>query len=500
MKKYIKYVQVSLLALAISSCDNDNYLDVNVDPNNPTEVSPDLILPTAQNYTVRNMYLGVGGRYTNTFGNIMMANWSETDGYSWYDDEFGYIMGSNFYDRIFDYSYIYTLKTYQEVINAGDETTDNFTAIAEIMKAYHFQMLVDGYGDIPYFEALQRENAATPAYDSAEAIYDDLIIKLDEAITTIKEADSDDQVPGSGDIVFNGNMTSWIQFANTLKLRILVRQSGMSSKQAYIQENMNNIVAEGSGFLLEDALVNPGYTNDDGKQNPFFQDFGENIAGEAVNNNLATCASEFVIDFLQNASDPRIDRLYEEPAGGHKGTPQGLTNYPDGFEAADVSNIGPGLLKGSTQSSPIMLAAESLFLQAEAAQRGYLSGNAQALYEQAITASFNFLGADANEDGSTDDDAATYFGQSKTNVGWSSSDPIEAIITQKWIALNGTNGWESWVEYNRTGYPANVPVALNQTNADRPVRLSYPASERVGNAANVPNQPNEFSDKIFWAN
>ena len=44
MKKYIKYVQVSLLALAISSCDNDNYLDVNVDPNNPTEVSPDFDL------------------------------------------------------------------------------------------------------------------------------------------------------------------------------------------------------------------------------------------------------------------------------------------------------------------------------------------------------------------------------------------------------------------------------------------------------------------------
>src|SRR5690606_5090199 len=177
------------------------------------------------------------------------------------------------------------------------------------------------------------------------------------------------------------------------------------------------------------------------------------------------------------------------------GVVQGLLNYPpdNSLEPTFTSNIGPGLLKGPTQDAPLMTMAESLFLQSEAALKGYLPGaNAQALYESAIQASFDFLGATG---------AATYYGQNANNVGWNASpNKLQAIITQKWIALNGINGHESWVEYNRTGYPTGLPVPLENTRADRPVRLSYPSSEITGNSTNVPAQPNEFTQKIFWAN
>ena len=86
-------------------------------------------------------------------------------------------------------------------------------------------------------------------------------------------------------------------------------------------------------------------------------------------------------------------------------------------------------------------------------------------------------------------------------VDWSASpNKMEAIITQKWLALNGVNAFESWVEYNRTGYPSNLPISTYASQADRPVRLEYPASELSSNGGNVPNQPDAFSDKIFWAN
>lgn len=490
MKKYIKYLQVALVFLAVVSCSED-FLDVNVDPNNPTSVTPDLALPVAQNYTASDL---LGNRRLNTFGNLMMVNWSQSDGFSWYYDEFNYLVTSNFYTQIWDNTYLSTLKQYNTLASLTDTYT-NYAAISKIMMAYHFQILVDTYGDIPYFEALGRSQNPSPAYDDAQLVYEDLIVEIDEAIALIKGADTFTVVPGADDIMFNGNMEKWIQFGNTLKLRILVRQSGLSGRQSYIQENMQTILNEGSGFITSTASANPGYLNETGKQSPFWAAYGLTVAGEKQNNGEATIASDYIINYLQNTNDPRIGRIYQEDPTGFLGVVQGLLNYPpdQSFEPKFTSNIGPGLLVGPTQDAPIMTLAEALFLQAEAALKGFLPGeSAQALYESGIQASFDFLGATG---------AATYYGQGVNNVGWNASpNKLQAIITQKWIALNGINGHESWVEYNRTGFPTGLPVPLENTRADRPVRLSYPSSELTSNGGNVPAQPNEFSQKIFWAN
>ncbi|HET8839100.1 MAG TPA: SusD/RagB family nutrient-binding outer membrane lipoprotein, partial [Flavobacteriaceae bacterium] len=319
MKKYLKYIQVAFVALALAACSED-YLDVNTDPNNPTSVSPDLVLSTAQVQTARVMYLD---RYANTLGNLFMVNWSQADGYSWYYDEFNYLVTPSFYSQIWDYSYLNPLKNYTVLTDLEGETYDNYKAIAMIMKSFHFQMLVDAYGDVPYFEALKRGENPTPKYDDAQLIYEDLIVKIDDAISLIKNADSDDLVPESDDVVFGGDMNSWIQFGNTLKLRILMRQSEMGGRAGYIQQHVDDIVAEGSGFLTTGAMINPGYTNEESKQNPFYASYGLTVTGELQNNTLATAASEYAIDYLQATSDPRIDWIYEKPDTGHLGVPQG---------------------------------------------------------------------------------------------------------------------------------------------------------------------------------
>lgn len=492
MKKYTKSILVLLLTVITISC-SDNYLGDNVDPNNPVQVSPNLVLPTAQTSTAALMH---NHSRLNTFGNLMMVNWSQSDGFNWYNDEFNYTVNSSFYDAIFDDSFLGPMKNYNVLRNLSGDYS-NYKAIGEIMIAYHFQILVDTYGDVPYFQSLQRNSISSPAYDNAQVIYDDLIVKLDDAIETIKSASATTVVPGSDDVMFQGDMTSWIKFANTIKLRILVRQSGMASRAAYVQTNMDNIVAEGSGFITEDVVVNPGYLNVANKRSPFYNAYGLTIVGQTQNNGEATCASDYIINYLTNTNDLRINQLYTEPATGHLGVPQGLLNYPEdnSFEPQFVSKIGPGILSSATQDAPIMQVAEALLLQAEAVQRNFMVGNAKALYEDAITASFSFLGLSAG-------DASSYFSQSGlVNVNWDASpNKIQAIITQKWVALNGTNGHESWVEYNRTGYPSGLPLPLNNTNADRPVRLAYPQSELTNNAANVPTQPNVFTQKIFWAN
>lgn len=490
MKNILKYFGLLSVIVLMASCEN--FLDVNEDPNNPVSVTPDLVLPVAQNYTANVMKMD---RYINCLGNMMMYNWSQSDGYSWYGDEFKYNVTSSFYQQCFNYSYSNVLKSYQILANL-DSTYACYKAIGTIMKAYHFQLLVDMYGDVPYSEALQRSGEATPKYDDAKTIYEDLIVQLTAAIKMIDD-NPVSKKPGVDDIMFGGDMDEWKKFANTVKLRILVRQSKMSGRDTYLKEQFAIIAQEGSGFITADVGVNPGYAVEVNKQNPLWDDFGKDPAGTAEMSGNATCATDYVLAFLADTKDPRIDRIYEKPETGHLGVFQGMLDYDtpvvDAYTFDKVSNIGPGILKSATMDAVIYTLAESYLNQAEARLKGLITtgDDAQTLYENGIEASFDYLGATGAE---------AYYTQIKNLVNWeSSTNKLEAIITQKWIATNGITAEQSWFDYNRTGFPAGLPISDQASTNDRPVRLFYPAGEYSSNGENLPTQPNAFTEKIFWA-
>ncbi len=109
--------------------------------------------------------------------------------------------------------------------------------------------------------------------------------------------------------------------------------------------------------------------------------------------------------------------------------------------------------------------------RAEARQKGLITTGptAKELYQSGITASFEYLGLDAAA-------ATTYYSQVLNNVNYdNSTNKQEAIITQKWIAVNGINAEQSWFDYSRTGYPSGLPIPLNYSgSADRPVRIILP--------------------------
>ena len=483
--------------LFTTSCEK--FLDVNTDPNNPTIVTPELVLPVAQNYTAN---YNLSRFRLNHLGNMMMFNWSETFGFSWYDDEFRYKVTSTFYDDLFDYAYNSCLKQYTALDDYGDEYA-YYKAISSIMKAYHFQILVDLYGDVPYSEALLRGENPTPKYDDAETIYKDLMVQLTDAIALINttEADLTIKTPGSDDLMFGGDMTKWKQFANSLKVRLLNRAKGSFDVDA----ELTAIANEGSGFITADVSVNPPYQNEEGKQNPYWRDLGWDVGGTVKLTNDATCATQYDIDFLTTSNDPRIDYIYERPATGHLGVEQGVEAAAD-HSAPDVSNIGPGILKGSDDHENPILAdgsgmpgiiftlAETDFNLAELALAGYnVGGTAENFYNAGVQASFNTLDAG---------DALSYLLQDVRNIRYLSSagNELEAIITQKWIALNGIDAAQSWFDYSRTGFPANLPISALASTSDRPVRLYYPSSEITGNSENLPAQPDAFTSKIFWAN
>ena len=371
------------------------------------------------------------------------------------------------------------------------------------MKALHFQLLVDTYGNIPFTQALQGVTTAQPTYDDAKTVYEGVFGQLDAGLALFNEAEKQAAQgltggnPGINDIMFRGNLAKWRRFANTLKLRMLLRQSEKADRAAFIQSQLAVIKTSGYGFLRagETAAVNPGYANSANQQNPFYATYGYKINGQPTEAYNVYRGNKYAITFYQSTNDPRL-KAYYAPVGGVGSTFNGAffgttTPVPNG----QTSGIGPGLLQKVNQDAVILSSHEALFLQAEAAQRGWITGDPKTLYQQAITESFVNVGLTAV-------DAATYYGQTLNNVGFDASgNKIEAIITQKWASLNGWSPFEAWSDYRRLGLPA-VPISLDPSTSVKqiPVRLFYPQSEYNYNGANVQAQGNinQFTSKIFW--
>ena len=489
------------MAITVSCSD---YLDINEDPNNPsaTNVTPDLILAGALTSSYSTQ-----ARRMNRLGNVMMNNWganvnSFTGGFS---EEFSLAIDNNFYGDIFDNLYI-TTANFQAVIDDSRSEYSNHKAIAKIMKAHYFQYLVDLYGDIPYTEAHTGINNLTPAYDDDAAIYRDLIVQLDAAIEMINTPSADALAVGGEDIVYGGTMSSWTAYANTLKLRILLRQStkaydngGDAELATYLDAEFLKI--DGASFLGSDMTINPGYSNGEAaQQNPFYRLM---YATDEVTSNSYNFyrASKYAVDYLSGSepgsiNDGRLEYIYAETDdNGFVGHEQGANgdNSPD-----QLSAIGPGLVINSAQDGYIMTLSESKFLQAEAMLRGKISGVAGVAWFDGIEASFAFYGTSIATSGYDPSSSASLM---LGFAGNTFQQDLEVIMRHKWIALNGINAIESYIEFTRTGYPSGIPLALTAQSATRPKRLMYPSSESISNSANVPAQTSAdaFAAGPFWA-
>ena len=491
MKKNVfKLIYSLILITSFYSCD----LDINDTPNDPTAdlITPDLVLAGAQTRSYSSQAITM-----NQLGNVFMNNWAAnvnafTGGFA---EEFQLNITSTFYNNIWDGLYI-RLGGFQSIIDFNDPKYAHHTAIAKIMKSFYIQYLVDLYGDIPYEEAFRRGDNLTPAYSDALTIYRDLIIQLDDAVFLIENTTPELQAVGSEDVVFQGAMSEWLKFANTLKLKILIRQATLAETdgdtQTYLNQEFQSL--QGVEFMTSAVTINPGYTQDTDRQNPFFGTYGRNVDGTLTTSNRFVVASDYAVKFLDGSltgvNDPRINSIYKPTSSGIiVGAEQGVDsdNAPD-----ELSPLGDGLLISDSQDGILMTAAESYFLQSEAAFRGYIGGDAKSLFQDGIRASFSYFELDATG----------YIAASNniSEIGWDgSANKIEAIMTQKWIATNGINAIESWIEYTRTGFP-DIPLAIGAQFPNKPNRLLYPSSEYIANSANVPNQQQSdaFSTYIFW--
>ena len=483
-----------LLGIGLGGCEDQ--LNINTDPNNAADVDVNLLLPSAE--------AGVAFAVGNTlqiYGGVWGQYWTQNPSSSQYRTLEQYNPAPSDFDNLWAVLNADALEDLQRIIDKSRATNRRqYQAVATLLKAYTVQLSTDLFGDIPYSEAFRGDkNILNPRFDRQEVIYDSLVVLVDEAVGLIDP--SDPNHPGSDDLIYGGDMEKWLHFGHTLKLRIGLRMSEVNPGKA------QSIVATlaGKDFIQSGESAQINYTSTGGNQNPLYSA----IAGPVLGPTQNLVASSTAINFYNELGDPRLFAFYMPASNGsYVGLPQGNFNAPAGGPVS-IPSPATGADVGEAESAlaPVKLMTdyEAKFLQAEAAARGWLPGDAAALYQAGILDNFVAYEIDpADIYGELDEDEAVTFEQFYADPGVAFpataglAGQLEAIITQKWAAMNGNQNIEAWNEWRRTGYPSFfTPSVTSIIGAGRiPQIFLYPTVETTRNS-NAPGQ-HQIYDRVWW--
>lgn len=482
MKNYKKIFTSSLLILCFISLLGmgcSKFLDVNDNPNNPDNADPNLLLPSSE--------AAIGVLIGNSFqiyGSFLAQYWTQSPSASQYKSIDQYAFTNNGFNYPWLFIYRSALENLQLIIDKNDEHRIQYTAISYILKAYTLQVATDAFGDVPVSDALK--GAGSPVYDKQEAVYDSVFSYLEKGRALLDN--SSPEKPGSEDLIFAGDMDQWALFANSIELRAYMRLSEIDAAKA--KKGIQNLYAENAKFLETDAAI--AYSTTGGNQNPLYV----NMLGLGKTQNLV--ASETVISAFVRNKDPRQFALYDSLIG-QKGRDT-IAYIPQGsFKANSTKSVSPPsiLVGGNAQKDASALAPVRLmslpeinFLQSEAIARGWADGDAKDLFNKGIEASFT-------ADGLNQDSLTNYLASAPdAQFPSSPSDQIKAIITQKYYAMCGSQGFEAWTEWRRTGFPDFLVKSDAAPNQPFPLRFLYPLSEVTTNS----NYPGTVSQNtpVWW--
>ncbi len=488
MKNKLNIFLILLLTLSFSC--NDSLDEVNIDPNT---------FPSAGDPQVLSSAIGFMGYIIETDLNYSESFlWSQY--YTWgigvsIGNEERFVSSPGDFNGYWQRAYANSLADLNYITKYS--TSAAYRGVANVLKAYLFQGLVDHFGDIPFTEAIsgaiEDGSILTPNYDSAETvIYPGLVTILDEALSDLEVAETNEIA--EDDFIFEGDITKWTKFANSLKLRILMRTSEVSPQESAIQ----NLITSGTFIESADDMPFIPYSGNSGDQNPMFAraEFGVG---------MFYFASNATLNVLEALNDPRADVLYTKAttgtsAGTLRGIDQGtIDDEPFTAPASDYS-MASEYAYSSTNPVILMSPWEVWFLRAEADVRYGTSDDAETAFTTAIESNFSYMNLDPT-------DASTYitsldFGSAATLDG-----QIDLIAVQKWISLNGTQEDEGWIESRRFDRPASrlftngifqTPPGSVLTSGSFPSTWLYPESERSLNPNALPQRT--ITDAIFWDN
>jgi len=517
LKKIIYGLSLTTLLFA-GACSKSKF-DINANPDDVTDVSvtPSVLLPGAQQATATT----IASEWW--FLSWWMGHGARSGSYQSLNEEETYQFTNDFHVAVWNGLYS-NATNYNLMINKSVELGAGFyEAIGRIMKSHNFGLLVDTYGDVPYSAAFQGTAGATPAYDDGLEIYKNLFLELDKAVALLQDdavtAASLNPDIATADLVYKGNRAAWLRFANTLRLRLVVHLlNGISNTTTVpgidIAEQMSKITSDGFMGAGQSAHLNPGFSGS--KPSPYFRFFDTNESGSNSQRDFLR-ASQYAIDYYKADGDPRIDRFYVAPGAAHAGIEFGTPSGGSAPIGSALSTVrGPGLSPdGAASRAWILTSVESIFLQAEARERGILTTGptAEELTNAGIRESFVWLGLTTAD---ADEYIAYNEGYPDVDYNAASRGPglqpggLYTILSQKWFGLNSIAPYEIWTDWRRTGivyglsagYDPGPPLSVdpNRTATSIPVRLFYPQNEYNYNAANVAAEGtiNVFTSKVFW--
>jgi hypothetical protein len=462
---------VVMTAAALSGCKK--FLDVNENPNNPDSASPTLLLPASQAATGQ-----IVGNFFQIYGNIWAQYWTQNPTSSQYRAIDQYNPAATAFDRPWLILYRNALINADLITKNQASSLEHIKGIAYLMKAYTFQVATDAFGDIPVQEALQPAAFPAPKFDSQAVVYDSIFNYIDKGLALVSVANSTS--PAAQDMVFQGNVTNWKAFANTLKLKAYLRLAYVDAAKA--SAGVKALYATNPTFLTVDASIK--YLTTGGNENPLYNE----MASPTLNKVQNIVASSTAVGKFDANADPRVAKFYDlfaTDAGAktERSIAQGTYNANTGKQVSPPSPVVGGRANNTASATaPVKFisAAESYFLQAEAVARGWTNGTGvlATLYAQGIQASFTAVGAG---------DATAYIAAAPDGAAALVTNTLEsnikAIITQKYYALCGFQGFEAWTEWRRTGYPTGfVQSAASTIGAGRmPLRMVYPSTEATTN-------------------
>ena len=480
--KYIFKSLIVVFVLSLVSCST-SLEDINIDPNTS---------PTANDAQVLSSALGFLGYAVDVDLNAGSFLWAQY--YTWGigvsignaerfvaqpDDENGY------WQRAY-------ANSLQDLKYLSKSESASYRGVSKVLTAYIFQGLVDHFGDVPYSEALSGEisdgSLLTPNFDDAATIYDNLIALVDEAIADLDKGDSGEI--GAADFVYNGDIAQWTKFAYSLKLRLLMRLSETDPRGGAVADLISNgDFISGAGDMA--AIPFSGVT---GSENPMYARFEWGVGDFYF-------ASNATLNKLDELGDPRKGAFFSiATTGTNMGAIWGIdqgTIDDEPFTAPDTDYSGSSSIAYDAANAVVLMSPwEVWFLRAEAAARYGTADDDAAALGTAVSLNFDYWGVAGATDYVT-----------SLSYGGSMDEKIDIIAVQKWIALNGTQEDEGWIETRRLDRPASrlftegifqSPPLSVLSAGEFPASWLYPASERSLN----PNAPLQraITDRLFWDN
>jgi len=476
MNNFFKYAVV-LLAVGVTACHKD-LSDLNTNPKAATDVPAEPLFANAQKNLADIL---TTPNVNNNIFEFITQYWAATT----YPQESRYDLGNRnipqnwwtilYRDVLRDLNESIRLLNEQEPITDIQITTrQNKLAVAKVVRVHAWSVLVNTFGDIPYTEALDI-GVTTPKYDDQQTIYYALLDSLDAAIAQL---DDTGESFGSSDLIYHGDVSQWVKFANSLKLRLamVIADVDPGKAKGMVEEAAPHVFTSNADNAVFNYLSAPPNTN------PIWTNLVQSNRNDFVPANT-------LVNQMNNLDDPRREAFFTlDPNGKYSGGIYGAGNTFANFSHVSEEITAPDF------PTVIMDYAEVEFLLAEAVERGMaVGGTAAEHYNNAVSASIEYWGG-------SPEDADAYLSDPDVNYASAPGPWQRKIGTQQWIAMY-LRGFDAWVVWRRLDYPALVkpPSAIT----DIPLRYTYPSNEQNLNQANYDAASaaiggDAVTTKLFW--